>query len=70
MSDAVPTGPHGAKKISAVSTQGNFEGGFLCFCVFAFVFLSERLTQHYLTSGEGEGKMANILSQLKIAGAM
>ena len=71
MSDAVPTGPHGAKKISAVSTQGNFEGGFLCFCVFAFVFLSERLTQHYLTSGEGAGgKMANILSQLKIAGAV
>ena len=70
MSDAVPTGPHGAKKISAVSTQGNFEGGFLCFCVFAFVFLSERLTQHYLTSGERAGKMANILSQLKIAGAV
>ena len=54
------------KKVRSPFIQGIFEG---FVCVFVFVFLSERLTQHYLTSGEGAGgKMANILSQLKIAG--
>ena len=55
------------QKNIAVSIQGIFEG---FVCVFIFVFLSERLNHYYLTSGEGAGKMANILSQLKIAGAV